>query len=110
MQEGILSYTTYKGDLGGAEMDPHAVVLDYEGLQLQREFYSPKYENAQNGSRRLPDFRNLLAWDPNIVIGKSGETQISFYSSDRKGKYVGSIEGINQNGLAGSTRFFFEVE
>jgi hypothetical protein len=107
---GIFALYSYNNDMAGLQMNSHALILDYEGLQLQREFYSPKYDPSQTSSKRLPDFRNVLAWEPNIVIGKSGEAEINFYSSDRKGKYVGVVEGINQNGVAGSTRFYFEVQ
>jgi hypothetical protein len=107
---GIFALYSYNNDMAGLQLNSRALILEYEGLQLQREFYSPKYDNGQTGSKRLPDFRNVLAWEPNIEIGKSGEAQISFYSSDSKGKYMGIVEGLNQNGLAGSTRFFFEVE
>jgi len=107
---GIFALYSYNNDMAGLQLNSRALILEYEGLQLQREFYSPKYDNTQNASNRLPDFRNVLIWDPNIVIGKSGQTQISFYSSDRKGKYIGIVEGLNSNGLAGSARFFFEVE
>ena len=56
-------------------------------------------------------FRNVLALGTQYrLIGKSGEAEISFYSSDRKGKYVGVVEGISQNGVAGSTKFNFEVQ
>jgi hypothetical protein len=107
---GIFALYSYNNDMAGLQMSNHALILDYEGLQLQREFYSPKYDASQTSLKRLPDFRNVLAWEPNIEIGKSGEAEISFYSSDRKGKYVGVVEGIDQNGVAGSTKFYFEVE
>ncbi|HEX3080488.1 MAG TPA: hypothetical protein VHQ04_08500, partial [Puia sp.] len=107
---GIFALYSYNNDMAGLQMNSHALILDYEGLQLQREFYSPKYDVSQTSSKRLPDFRNVLAWEPNIVIGKSGEAEISFYSSDRKGKYMGVVEGMNQNGVAGSVKFYFEVE
>jgi hypothetical protein len=106
---GIFALYSYNNDMAGLQMNSHALILEYEGLQLQREFYSPKYDVTQKDSKRLPDFRNVLAWEPNIIIGKSGEAQISFYSSDRKGKYMGVVEGLSQNGVAGSTKFFFEV-
>ncbi|MEJ0083184.1 MAG: hypothetical protein WDM78_20055 [Puia sp.] len=107
---GIFALYSYNNDMAGLQMNNRALILDYEGLQLQREFYSPKYDVSQTSLKRIPDFRNVLAWEPNIVIGKSGEAEISFYSSDRKGKYVGVVEGISQNGVAGSTRFYFEVQ
>jgi hypothetical protein len=107
---GIFALYSYNNDMAGMQMNPHALILEYEGLQLQREFYSPKYESLNPAAKRIPDFRNVLTWEPNIEIGKSGEAQVSFYSSDRKGRYMGIVEGINQNGLAGSTRFYFEVQ
>jgi hypothetical protein len=110
VQEGILSYTTYKGDLGGAEMDPHAVVLDYEGLQLQREFYSPVYDTDMAAKSRVPDFRNLLYWQPNVNTNPGRKSQLSFYTSDQTGKYVGLVQGITPDGDAGSQYFSFEVK
>ncbi|MEZ2339064.1 hypothetical protein AB6735_25690 [Mucilaginibacter sp. RCC_168] len=110
VQEGILSYTTYKGDLGGAEMDPHAVVLDYEGLQLQREFYSPVYDTDEAIKSRVPDFRNLLFWQPNVSINTAGKNQLAFYTSDQTGKFIGLIQGVTPNGDAGSRYFTFEVK
>ncbi|WPU94668.1 hypothetical protein SNE25_03925 [Mucilaginibacter sabulilitoris] len=110
VHEGILSYTTYKGDLGGVEVDPHAVVLDYEGLQLQREFYSPVYDTDLASKSRLPDFRNLLYWQPNISISPNGKTQVSFYTSDQTGEYIGLVQGITTNGEAGSQYFNLSVK
>ena len=108
--EGILSFKTPKGDLGGNEIDPHAVVLDYEGMQLQREFYAPKYDSAQLKASRTPDFRNTLYWSPEINFDKNGKGKISFYTSDQTGLYIGVIQGISNLGLPGSGTFSFEVK
>jgi hypothetical protein len=107
-EQGIFSFTTYKGDLGGVELDPRAIVLDYEGIQLQREFYSPMYESASQSASRIPDFRNLLYWSPSIST--RGEAAISFYTSDQPGKYIGVIQGITPDGNSGSQYFNFEVK
>ena len=64
--EGIVSVTSYKGNLAGLEIDPHALVVDYEGLQMQRVFYSPAYDTESRINSRLPDFRNLLFWSPAV--------------------------------------------
>jgi len=108
--EGILSFTTYKGDLGGVEIDPRAVVLDYEGLQLQREFYSPVYDTEQAAKSRIPDFRNLLYWAPEIGTPAQGKGELSFYTSDQTGKYIGVVQGITAEGDAASQYFGFEVK
>lgn len=110
VSEGIFSFTTYKGDLGGAEIDPHAVILDYEGMQLQRQFYSPVYDTEKAEKSRVPDFRSLLFWTPEVNIDEAGKGQISFFTSDQKGKYIGAIQGITDNGDAASQYFSFEVK
>jgi len=108
--EGIMSYTTYKGDLGGVEIDPHAVVLDYEGLQLQRVFYSPVYDTDGQAASRVPDFRNVLYWTPSISTGTQGKKQVTFYTSDQEGQYIGIIQGMTASGAAGSRYINFEVK
>ena len=107
--DGILNFTTYKGNLQEFEMDDRAVILDYEGMQWQREFYSPLYETEAQAASRLPDFRNLLYWAPDVVTNKDGLTALTFYTGDVKGKYIGVIEGISADGKAGSSTFGFEV-
>jgi hypothetical protein len=106
---GIISYTTYKGDLDGFQIDPGSVALDYEGLQLQREFYSPVYETPGQKSGRIPDFRNLLYWTPEIMTDDKGFSKLSFYSSDKKGRFLVVIEGLAPNGMAGSKVISFDV-
>jgi hypothetical protein len=108
--EGILSYTTYKGDLGGVELDPHAVVLDYEGLQLHRVFYSPVYDSDKAAASRVPDFRNVLYWAPSINTGAKGSNEVSFYTADQEGQYIGVVHGLSADGEAGSQYFMFEVK
>jgi hypothetical protein len=108
--DGVLSFTGYKDDLAGFEIDPRALVLDYEGLQLQRKFYSPVYDTDEQRSSRLPDFRNALYWQPEVYTNVQGNTNLSFYTSDQPGKYIGVIQGLTTNGEAGSTYFTFEVK
>ncbi|MBS1599917.1 MAG: hypothetical protein JST75_16945 [Bacteroidetes bacterium] len=106
---GIVSYTTYKGDMEGLQFDPNTLVLEYEGLQMQREFYSPVYETEKQISSRIPDFRNLLYWSPNVKTDMHGKKQLNFYSSDQQGKYMVMIQGITADGKAGSQSFTFDV-
>lgn len=108
--EGLLNFTTYTGKLEGYALDPNAVVLDYEGLQLERIFNSPDYSTAQLLNSRLPDFRTLLCWNPAVQIGGKGMATQQFFSSDIPGKYVIVVEGISNKGQALSSTSFFEVQ
>ncbi len=108
---GIVSYTTYKGDLDGVQLDPASLVLEYDGLQLEREFYYPKYDNLVAVNSRLPDFRDVLYWSPDVKTdGKTGKTAASFYTSDLPGTYAVVIQGITATGKTGSKTFLVNVK
>ncbi|WP_157433384.1 MG2 domain-containing protein [Adhaeribacter aquaticus] len=108
--EGLISYTTYKGDLGGFQVDSRALLMEYEGLQLQREFYAPTYATTQQQQGRLPDFRNLLYWKPVLTTRANEVQKLEFYTSDQVGKYLVVVQGLSKAGIAGHTSFTFEVK
>ena len=85
------------------------MIIDYEGLQKQKEFYSPVYETEPQKSSRLPDFRNLLFWSPDVKTDTTGKGGLSFYTSDRVGEYVIVIQGIASDGVSGSRIVPFRV-
>ena len=107
--DGILSFHSFKSNLANIEINPNAVVLDYEGLQLQREFYSPTYDLETNINNRLPDFRNVLYWSPALSINETGEGKVTFFTSDVAGTYIGTVNGLNKNGTFGNATFTFKV-
>jgi hypothetical protein len=95
---GIVSYRTYKGDLGGLQLDPTAVVIDYDGLQRLKEFSSPSYHTSLEKQSRLPDFRTVLFWAPNIFTDVDGAASVSFFTGDIEGKYMVVVEGLGDDG------------
>jgi hypothetical protein len=105
---GIVSYSTYRGDLGGLELDPRSVRLNYDGLQLRRQFYRPQYDQ-QKINDRLPDQRYLLHWEPDITTDENGKQEVEFYTSDVPGRYIVVVEGLNNNGFSGSKSYTFTV-
>jgi hypothetical protein len=106
--DGIMNWVSYKGDLAGYTLDANATVIDYEGLQLQREFYSPSYDSQEDAASHLPDYRNVLYWSP--VLQTAPKSTLSFYSSDVPGKYIVVAEGLAADGTAGSGIGSFEVK
>jgi hypothetical protein len=110
MYEGLVSYTTYKGDLEGFPLDARVLVQHYEGLQEQREFYAPRYDTPDARQSRLPDLRNLLYWNPNVTTTSTTPTTLDFYTGDQAGRYIVVLQGLSNTGLAGSTSFTFEVK
>lgn len=108
--KGVASFTTYGGNLEGFALDPRVLMVNYDGLQLQREFYAPVYETAAQQGSRIPDFRTTLLWKPDIATGAEGATTLSFYTSDLKGRYLGVLQGLDKDGRPASTTFGFEVK
>lgn len=107
---GIASFSTYEGAFDGYELDPKLVAIDYAGLQLQREFYSPVYETKEQIESRVPDFRTTLLWKPDITPDAEGKAAFQFYSSDRPGTYMVVLQGMNENGDLVFTTSAFEVK
>jgi hypothetical protein len=106
--KGLVSYTTYSGNLAGHRIDPRSVLVEYEGLQLRREFHEPDHSVAGAQHQRMPDFRNLLHWEPTLQTNESGEAVLQFYSSDVPGTYRVVVQGL-AGGLAGFSTVLFEV-
>jgi len=107
LSNGILSYSTYNGDLAGFPLDVNAFVLEYEGVQRHKEFYMPLYQTIQQKNSRIPDMRNVLFWSPNINTDNSGIANVQFYTSDLKGKYAIVVQGITKDGVPGYGLTYF---
>jgi len=105
---GIVSYTTYQGDLGGLELNPRSISLDYEGLQMKRIFHQPRYDQEEI-SQRMPDQRFLLHWEPDIATGANDRHQVAFFTSDVPGQYVIVVQGLSEDGRAGTATTVFTV-
>ena len=85
------------------------MVIQFDGLQREREFYSPVYNNPDQSQKHLPDLRNVLYWSPKIKTDINGKGKFSFYTSDLSGKFLCLIQGNSSDGLAGSNMIILNV-
>jgi hypothetical protein len=99
---GIVSYTTYNGDLAGFEFPSHTLQMDYEGLQIEREFYLPVYENQSQRNDRTPDMRSTVYWNPQVKTDATGKAHVEFFTSDLQGNFMISTEGLSPEGVPGT--------
>ena len=106
---GIVSYSTYDGDRAGLPLPSNAIVTDYPGFLYERSFYSPRYQTEQQINSRMPDFRNVLEWEPKLET-KEGEQVLDFYTSDLPGKYLIVVQGISKDGTCGSATEMITVK
>lgn len=104
---GLASFETYQGKFDGFELTPGLVAVDYEGLQLQREFYSPSYDMDPGRLKRIPDLRSTLYWSPQLQPTQQG---LQFFTSDQNGKFIVVLQGLGKNGEPISATHSFTVK
>ncbi len=107
--QGIVSYTTYRGEMQNFQLDSRVLIKDQEGIQCQRQFFSPVYETTAQQVSRTPDFRDLLFWSPSVKTNEQGKANLSFYTSDQPGDYLVNIQGLTKDGEQASTAFTISV-
>jgi len=91
-------------------LNENALVMEYKGAQPTKYFYGPTYPNIQSKNSSMPDFRNVLLWQPNIHIENNFKKQIDFYSADLPGKYAIVVQGLSSEGLLGSSIKYITVK
>ncbi|MBX3257658.1 MAG: hypothetical protein KF862_26255 [Chitinophagaceae bacterium] len=77
-----------------------------KGYYQSKAFYEPDYDVED---RSLPDNRNVIARNPEIITDANGEAVISFFCSDIQSRFTGIVEGVGQGGLLGSAEVGFIV-
>nr|WP_121269911.1 hypothetical protein [Pedobacter schmidteae] len=101
--DGIVNLQTYKGDLDGLPLEGNVTVIEYNGLQITKKFYSPDY--TLRVSKRIPDYRTELFW----MNGANTKQPFSFFTSEVVGQYEVKITGENANGDKVSASSYFVV-
>lgn len=107
--DGIVDFSTYEGQLRDFPLESAITLIEYDGLQPDRVFFQPQHHGMDQRSRRLPDTRNLLYWNPSIRTDQSGKAGVSFYASDIAGDYIVVIQGVSSSGQIGSSTYRFSV-
>jgi len=81
-------------------------IAKVQGYYPKREFYQPDSFDLQSS---LPDPRNLLQWQPEVITDNNGMAEIPFAASDINTEFIGVVEAIDGNGLMGCQTFTFRV-
>ena len=107
--QGVIIIKTNEGDYKNKLTGDFLLEQTLFNAQTQKKYYRQTYNNNNNVSNRIPDFRNQLLWEPKITINTDKEV-IYFYTSDNSGEYEVCIEGFTNNGLPISLRGTFTVK
>jgi hypothetical protein len=94
---GVLSVTTKKKKQNLSSMNSSSLPFRIEGYSEKAYYNAPVY-GPQAVSAHMPDFRQLLYWNPAIEI-KTGESkQFEFNCSDYYGEYLIEVNAVSEDG------------
>lgn len=94
---GVIYITTKTGNFAGYKFPQESVFMEYQSVSKQPDFYHKQYLNNNQYKSRIPDFRNILYWNPSASI-INAERPLSFYTSDDCSEYDIIIQGIDDHG------------
>jgi len=92
--QGLIHITTKTDNFAGIKLAESGTFMEYQTVNKYNLTVEPF--NTNELSENLPDFRTTLYWNPDFKV--TDNNKISFYSSDRKGKYNIIVKGHNSKG------------
>lgn len=110
LYNGIISFTTFNQDY---DIDPKSLSTIFRPEIIRplqtKKYYSPNYSAENSKTKRIPDYRYLLYWEPNYQYTQENNA-IQFSTSDLKGEFEVSIYGIDSLGKTHEYSESFMVE
>ena len=106
---GIINVITKKGDLSSIILPDYAIRIPYRVYSSIPQFISPVYTSGSQSQNRIPDFRNTLYWNPEIIPDRNGKASIELWTSDYAGEYEINIQGITNTGTPFSIKKSFKT-
>jgi hypothetical protein len=108
--QGIINIITKQADFHHFDLPSYGTRQPYHFFQTPLTFYSPDHSSDSDSLRSIPDFRNLLYWNPEVITNDNGTVTVSFYTSDDISDYRIIIQGLNEYGLPGFTEGTISVK
>ena len=108
--QGIINMITKQADFHHFDLPSYGTRNPYQFFQIPSAFYSPDHSSDSDSLRTIPDFRNLLYWNPEVITDDKGTVTVSFFTSDDISDYRIVIQGLNENGLPGYTEGTISVK
>ena len=107
---GIINLYTKNKNFASLIDTKNLIFNEFKDFTKINKFREIKYIDEAAINSRKADYRNTLFWNPEISTDENGEANISFYTSDEKGKFLVTIEGVGENGETGYKQMVLEVE
>ena len=102
---GIVNIISKRGDFAGIDLPASGIFLNYLFLDNSRICTA-----SDSNSANIPDARNTLYWDPNLVLNTDNSTHFKFTTPDTPGRYAIVLKGISRDGNPFTRTEVFEVK
>jgi hypothetical protein len=109
MFDGLAIFKTYRNDYPALRLSGSTQLFAYEGTQSPHPFPTPAYPTEEQRNSRLPDYRHTLLWMPQVET-RPDQTLIPFTTSDLKGNFRITVEGLTSNGKVIYATHLIKVE
>ncbi len=87
---------------------PNSVYTSFQGFEVPRIFYSPKYDNKTEQTT-APDYRSTIFWEPEINQNNN-KKEVDFFNSDRPSNVNITVEGVTEKGIPLSCKTNYVVK
>jgi hypothetical protein len=101
---GIVHFKSYKRDLAGLTPEANSLTSTFSGLQESASLQAPVLTDV-----KMPDLRNLLLYEQNIMADETGKALIRFNTSDAPGTYTIKVRAITPGKQAVVKQLSFKV-
>ncbi|MDT0621703.1 hypothetical protein [Croceitalea vernalis] len=95
--QGIVSIETFESDFLVDYSNDNSLLVDLDKPITKKNYYQQTYAPDEMAFSRVPDYRTLLYWKPQLVVEGSSYT-LDFFTSDVEGTYEITFNGFTTYG------------
>ncbi|WP_224483166.1 hypothetical protein [Robertkochia aurantiaca] len=107
--QGIMAIETFEGDYANDFNTLSGVKSPINAPQPTKQYFVQRYEDENKEYARVPDYRDLLLWQPFVEI-KGSSLDFSFFTSDLTGEFEIFLDGFTSYGKPVSLKKSFIVK
>jgi hypothetical protein len=96
--DGIIDFSTSTGDFGDFDLPPVSARQTIKLFEPRVQYVPVEYDTPVSRSSKLPDYRTVLLWKPDLKTDPEGSLSFDFTTSDVTGRYRMVIRGITSTG------------
>ena len=94
--QGVISIISNSNEISRTTPAIQSIRLKNDTINTGKRFEIFNPDSIQN--KNFPFFKQLLYWNPDIVINDTGTTDFEFYTSDNPANFIIRVEGISNDG------------